>query len=419
MSIYNKNHDTENFLVCPQAHLLPIKKRTVRKEEQDYLSSNSFNLEDITLRRKSMKLKHFSPEIIATHPELSYKNLRSMQSSLGVTKAMMHDEMILMKKYEQLCKRKFELIESLSSDFSQVVPQEDRTSMNTFLPHKRMKKSSPETPRPSAQRQERTVFDEMWQQRYDELVKFWKENGHCSVPQRYPPNKALGKWVHKQRQEFKKKRDGELSSLTSYRIAALQKIGFQVDTTNRAEALWQQRYKELMQFKIENGHCNVPQKFAPNKALGKWVHRQRHEFKKMRDGEPTFLTQQRIDDLEKIGFQMTSSIHKPASPEQHNGDAEDYGVLSLQSRVIKASDIGNVQMIQKQIQEHFTNTNLSRPNIFQICERFDENYKRHQQSLLLGIHRDLLAAKGIIDTPKYTHSLGNINRKKFLAAKSA
>lgn len=149
-------------------------------------------------------------------------------------------------------------------------------------------------------------FDELWWQRYMELIRFKEDNGHCNVPQRYLPNKALGKWVHKQRQEFKKIRSKEPSTLNIQRFEALRKIGFQCTTSNRAEALWHKRFNELVEYQKENGHCNVPQKYSSNVSLGKWVHRQRHEFKKIRDGEPSFLTKHRIDALEKIGFQCTT-----------------------------------------------------------------------------------------------------------------
>jgi hypothetical protein len=33
-----------------------------------------------------------------------------------------------------------------------------------------------------------------WYQRYNELVDYQKVHGHCNVPQKYPPNPALGIW---------------------------------------------------------------------------------------------------------------------------------------------------------------------------------------------------------------------------------
>ena len=45
-------------------------------------------------------------------------------------------------------------------------------------------------------------FDTMWEKRYNELKLFLRQHGHCHVPQRYAPNKALGKWVHKHKHEL-------------------------------------------------------------------------------------------------------------------------------------------------------------------------------------------------------------------------
>ena len=34
-----------------------------------------------------------------------------------------------------------------------------------------------------------------WNDRYEQLLEFKKENGHCVVPQHYSRNRALGKWL--------------------------------------------------------------------------------------------------------------------------------------------------------------------------------------------------------------------------------
>ena len=38
-----------------------------------------------------------------------------------------------------------------------------------------------------------------WEGRYQELIDFLGEHGHCNIPQKYDPNPILGKWVMKQR----------------------------------------------------------------------------------------------------------------------------------------------------------------------------------------------------------------------------
>ena len=45
-----------------------------------------------------------------------------------------------------------------------------------------------------------------WEERFDELVEFKDEFGHCNVSQNYAANPALAKWVRTQRQITRKRR---------------------------------------------------------------------------------------------------------------------------------------------------------------------------------------------------------------------
>jgi hypothetical protein len=64
-----------------------------------------------------------------------------------------------------------------------------------------------------------------WYMKYNELVKFQKENGHCRVPNTF--NAELSKWVIAQRYSWKRKRDGKgPPHLTAEREALLTKIAF-------------------------------------------------------------------------------------------------------------------------------------------------------------------------------------------------
>ena len=153
-----------------------------------------------------------------------------------------------------------------------------------------------------------TIYDQIWEVRYSELVAFWKKHGHTSVPQRYAPNTALGKWVHSQRYQLKKKLNKEPSYLTQVRYEALRKIGFNIDQKNSSECSWLKRYKELSNFKLVHGNCKVPQKYSLNPSLGRWVHKQRHEFIKIqmnKDYRANPLVKQRIEALNRIGFEWS------------------------------------------------------------------------------------------------------------------
>ena len=67
---------------------------------------------------------------------------------------------------------------------------------------------------------------------------------------------------------------------------------------------WDYRKAELLAFQQEFGHTNVPQptKNSTNKDLGGWVKTQRRQHKLFTAGKPSFLTQERINQLEALRF---------------------------------------------------------------------------------------------------------------------
>jgi hypothetical protein len=130
-------------------------------------------------------------------------------------------------------------------------------------------------------------FGASWDERLGELAAFRQREGHCNVPDEYPDNPALGKWVTRQRSE---QRRGELSS---DRIVRLEALGFVWDPH---DAFWEERFAELAAFKQREGHCNVPQAYPDNPALGKWVSKQR--VAKRRGA----LSSDRMVRLDALGF---------------------------------------------------------------------------------------------------------------------
>ena len=68
--------------------------------------------------------------------------------------------------------------------------------------------------------------DAFWWARFTELKKFREENGHCIVPNRYPPHPPLGNWVSTQRRQYKLWKSNKISSMNKERAKALERIGF-------------------------------------------------------------------------------------------------------------------------------------------------------------------------------------------------
>jgi len=100
------------------------------------------------------------------------------------------------------------------------------------------------------------TFDE----RYAELIKFKEKAGHCNVPQTKSDGyQSLGRWCSKLRVSYKKIQKSEIPNrkLTQEMTHQLDDAGFNwsVSTCRTFE----ERYAELMKYKLKVGHCNVPQ----------------------------------------------------------------------------------------------------------------------------------------------------------------
>ena len=64
------------------------------------------------------------------------------------------------------------------------------------------------------------------------------------------------------------------------------------------------RFKQLIDFIDEFGHCNVPQRYSANPSLGRWCKEMRGAYKKIQKGQTprSNLSQKRIERLNEIGF---------------------------------------------------------------------------------------------------------------------
>lgn len=138
-----------------------------------------------------------------------------------------------------------------------------------------------------------------WDERYLELVKYHKWHNSTNVvvivgeesnATTSKTTTALKNFIQHQRQEYRKWKRGEPSTLDDTKIELLNNINFVWD---KNQEIWERRYDELLQFKKEFGHVNVPMKY---KTLGQWVTKHRKAY---RAGT---LEQRRIDRLNEVGF---------------------------------------------------------------------------------------------------------------------
>jgi hypothetical protein len=157
-----------------------------------------------------------------------------------------------------------------------------------------------------------------WEMRYAELESYQQGNGHCNVPNAYIEVPGLGRWIAGQRTEH---RTGQMPP---EREALLNKIGFQwriykkrgVERKSKLDQLgfvcnviskrrcWEKRYVQLESYQQVHGHCKVPSAYIETPGLGRWVARQRTEYRK---GQ---IPPEREALLNKIGFQWRINIRR-------------------------------------------------------------------------------------------------------------
>ncbi|MEM6317221.1 MAG: helicase associated domain-containing protein [Bacteroidota bacterium] len=106
-----------------------------------------------------------------------------------------------------------------------------------------------------------------WQERMLRLKQFKQKYGHCKVPQRWPEDRELGRWV----QYCKEHRHTRLPASL---IKQLDEIGFEwkEDRDKEREAKWLRQYQQLVEFKQQHGHTKPPHKHQ----LYQWTANQRN-----------------------------------------------------------------------------------------------------------------------------------------------
>ena len=163
-----------------------------------------------------------------------------------------------------------------------------------------------------------TRNDEAWNARLEELKAYKAAHNTCNVAWKSKTAKniadpaivTLGKWVSKQRSEYKKFQKDEKSHITEERIAALDALGFEWSPGTMLVD-WSVRYQQLIEYKNEHHNTNVPKSYTPAPALGQWVQTQRVYYKKWKQGKKTHLTDERRQKLDDIGFQWQVGNARP------------------------------------------------------------------------------------------------------------
>lgn len=86
---------------------------------------------------------------------------------------------------------------------------------------------------------------------------------------------------------------------------------------------FQERFDELIEYKREHGHCNVPRRYGPDKSLGVWCNNIRYSFRQLQGGKHphNFISEEDIRRLDEIGFQWKLKSN-PSSTDDAKESAE-------------------------------------------------------------------------------------------------
>ena len=146
-----------------------------------------------------------------------------------------------------------------------------------------------------------------FEERFKALMEFKQKFGHCDVSQaRYCDYRALASWCAKARMSYKQIQNKEQPKirLTVEEIRQLEEVGFKWSLPRIST--FEERFRELMGFKKQFGHCNVPStRSGPFASLGTWCDNLRKSYKMRHNGErgKVVLLEENIRRLEDAGFQ--------------------------------------------------------------------------------------------------------------------
>jgi len=193
-----------------------------------------------------------------------------------------------------------------SSPTTELVPSHETTNDDDTQPILGGNDAIPTLTSSSSGRKKSRSGEDTWEKRCGELIRFKNLHGHCRVPQLYPDNPPLGKWVNAQRSQYKYWEEGKKSILTEEKIEALNNLGF-IWRIGPAQSTWNERLEELKQYKAQFGNCNVPQVFPECPKLSKWVKNQKAHYKYYKEGKRSSMNEYKIKALEALGFEWSNT----------------------------------------------------------------------------------------------------------------
>jgi hypothetical protein len=226
----------------------------------------------------------------------------------------------------------------------------EQTSREDGSANKRSQKRS--NSKPPSKESGRQSRNSTWDYRLSELADYRRFHGDCNVPRKYSENTKLGQWVSTQRINYRWHEEGKASPMTTYRIQALESLGFEWDCY---DIVREDRLSELADYRKIHGHRNVPQNYNENTKLGNWVTTQRTQYNLYRKGKTSHMTLSRIQKLEDLGFEWDSC---GAAWEDYLSELADYRIIHGHCNVPK--NYNENTKLGKWVETQRTQSNLHR-----------------------------------------------------------
>ena len=137
-------------------------------------------------------------------------------------------------------------------------------------------------------------YESSWEEKFELAKEYYEAQKNLLVPSDYETENGvkLGVWIRTQRAAYKGKRRVEL---TEEQIAKLEEIGMIWDPH---QVNWEEKYQLAKEYYKGQGDLLILKNYETENGvrLGKWISKQRVEYKKKK------LTEERIKKLEEIGM---------------------------------------------------------------------------------------------------------------------
>ena len=138
--------------------------------------------------------------------------------------------------------------------------------------------------------------DKTWEIMYRQLREYRIIYGDCNVSPK--ELKDLGKWVQQQRKYHTQKG----YSLKPERVEKLERLGFSWGKKFASPPSWDEMFQKLLEYWKRFHNCNLQFSATHPTPLAKWAAYQRMEYKRLKKGHASLLTDEQIGKLEGIQF---------------------------------------------------------------------------------------------------------------------